>query len=67
MSTEDGVVAEPVELWRWDTEWPADTVEFCPTPPYRHLLLCGTYRLREDQPADVTPEGATAGGVLLCL
>ena len=58
MSVGTGGGTAPVELWRWDSEWPADTAEFCPTPPYRHLLLCGTYRLREGQPDNVSPEGA---------
>ena len=49
---------EPRLLWSWDTEWPADTAEFCPVAPYRHLLLCGTYKLRHGQPAGVAPEGA---------
>uniref|UniRef100_A0A8C4M1B9 Diphthine methyltransferase n=1 Tax=Equus asinus TaxID=9793 RepID=A0A8C4M1B9_EQUAS len=37
-----------------DTEYTADSVEWCPLEGCRHLLACGTYQLRkpEDQPAD---------------
>ncbi|XP_046949656.1 diphthine methyltransferase [Lynx rufus] len=37
-----------------DTEYTADSVEWCPLEGRRHLLVCGTYQLRkpEDQPAD---------------
>jgi len=54
--------SEMALLWRWDTEWPADTAEFCPLPPYRHLLLCGTYKLLEGQPADIAPEDCRRDG-----
>ncbi|XP_043247199.1 diphthine methyltransferase-like [Amphibalanus amphitrite] len=67
MSAEVGGGAAPVVLWRWDSEWPADTAEFCPMPPYRHLLLSGTYRLREDQPADIPPEECQRDGRLHLL
>ncbi|XP_037082962.1 diphthine methyltransferase-like, partial [Pollicipes pollicipes] len=54
-------------LWSWDTEYPADTAEFCPLPPYRHLLLCGTYKLRDGQPPDQAPEACRRDGRLHLL
>uniref|UniRef100_A0A8W4FEW1 Diphthine methyltransferase n=1 Tax=Sus scrofa TaxID=9823 RepID=A0A8W4FEW1_PIG len=37
-----------------DTEYTADSVEWCPLEGCRHLLVCGTYQLQkpDDQPAD---------------
>lgn len=29
----------------WDTEYSADSVEWCPIAEYQHVLLCGTYQL----------------------
>lgn len=47
-----------------DTEYTADSVEWCPLEGRRHLLVCGTYQLRkpEDQPAD--PESKVCGVLL---
>ncbi|KAG8518612.1 Diphthine methyltransferase [Galemys pyrenaicus] len=33
-----------------DTEYTADSVEWCPLEGYRHLLACGTYQLRKEEP-----------------
>ncbi|XP_062874174.1 diphthine methyltransferase [Trichomycterus rosablanca] len=32
----------------FDTELSADTVEWCPLPQYKHILVCGTYQLQKD-------------------
>ena len=32
-----------------DTEYSADAVEWCPIQSYHHVLLCGTYQLKEQQ------------------
>lgn len=32
-----------------DTEFTADSVEWCPLEGSRHLLACGTYQLREPE------------------
>ncbi|XP_029168154.1 diphthine methyltransferase isoform X2 [Nylanderia fulva] len=34
-------------LDEFDTEFPADSVEWCPTEPFRDILVCGTYKLIE--------------------
>lgn len=31
-----------------DTDYPADSVEFCPAQGYQNILACGTYRLVEE-------------------
>lgn len=36
-------------LTTFDTVLPADTVEWCPVEPYRHILACGTYELIKDK------------------
>lgn len=36
----------------FDTELSADTVEWCPVPPYHNILACGTYQLHKG------PDGA---------
>ncbi|KPJ08337.1 WD repeat-containing protein 85 [Papilio machaon] len=30
---------------RWETGYSADSVEWCPVPPYNNVLVCGTYQL----------------------
>ena len=30
---------------RYDTEYSADSVEWCPNVPYRDVFVCGTYQL----------------------
>ncbi|XP_036863420.2 diphthine methyltransferase isoform X1 [Manis javanica] len=42
-----------------DTEYTADSVEWCPLDGCRHLLACGTYQLRKpgDQPAGPGSKG----------
>ncbi|XP_039753846.1 diphthine methyltransferase isoform X1 [Pararge aegeria] len=30
---------------KWETTYSADSVEWCPVEPYRHVLVCGTYQL----------------------
>jgi diphthamide biosynthesis protein 7 len=29
----------------WDTEYSADSVEWCPVSPYQNIFVCGTYQL----------------------
>ena len=33
------------KLHVYDTEYSADSVQWCPIPGYQHVLLCGTYQL----------------------
>ncbi|XP_011635859.1 diphthine methyltransferase [Pogonomyrmex barbatus] len=32
-------------LATFNTEYPADTIEWCPVEPFRNILACGTYKL----------------------
>ncbi|EGW07289.1 diphthine methyltransferase isoform X2 [Cricetulus griseus] len=51
-----------------DTEYTADSVEWCPVEGCQHLLVCGTYQLRtpEDQPAlDVSEPQVRLGRLYL--
>ncbi|EFN62072.1 WD repeat-containing protein 85 [Camponotus floridanus] len=36
-------------LDEFDTEFPADSVEWCPAEPFRDVLACGTYKLIENK------------------
>jgi diphthamide biosynthesis protein 7 len=38
----------------FDTFYPADSIEFCPSPQYSQYFVCGTYKL-EEQKVDPTP------------
>ncbi|XP_061752715.1 diphthine methyltransferase isoform X2 [Nerophis ophidion] len=38
-----------------DTEFNADTVEWCPVYSYHHILACGTYQLLPQEEEDVPP------------
>ncbi|XP_028174453.1 diphthine methyltransferase [Ostrinia furnacalis] len=41
---------------RWHTRLNADSVEWCPVEPYRHLLVCGCYHLsNEDKEKEAGP------------
>ena len=35
-----------------DTHYPADSLEFCPTPGFQDLFACGTYKLLDQQEGD---------------
>jgi diphthamide biosynthesis protein 7 len=37
----------------WDTEYSADSVEWCPIAPYQNVFVCGTYQLAQNQNAEV--------------
>lgn len=37
-------------LFRVDTEYSADSVEWCPDPRYKDLFVCGTYQVIAPQP-----------------
>uniref|UniRef100_A0A1B6GR75 methylated diphthine methylhydrolase n=1 Tax=Cuerna arida TaxID=1464854 RepID=A0A1B6GR75_9HEMI len=36
-------------LISWDTEFSADSVEWCPVDKFQHVLVCGTYQLVEGE------------------
>lgn len=36
---------------KFDTGYPADSVEFCPAPGLADILVCGTYKLLEIEDA----------------
>lgn len=33
----------------FDTHYPADSLEFCPTPGFQDVFVCGTYKLLDQQ------------------
>lgn len=37
----------------FDTEWSADSVEFCPHPDATDIFACGTYQLQQEPRPDV--------------
>ena len=42
-------------MFPFDTVWPADAAEFCPTEGYRDIFVCGTYKLL-DEPSNPSNE-----------
>lgn len=34
-------------ICKWNTEYSADSVEWCPVEPHKNVLVCGTYELAE--------------------
>jgi diphthamide biosynthesis protein 7 len=36
-------------LHTWDTEYSADSVEWCPIAPYQSVFVCGTYQLAQTE------------------
>jgi len=44
----------------WDTEYSADSVEWCPISPYQNIFVCGTYQL--DTTANTEVEKREAEG-----
>ena len=50
MTTESAVRGTQVEtLHKVDTDYSADSVEWCPIEGYQHILLTGTYQLEQTQ------------------
>lgn len=49
----------------YDTDYPADSLEFCPQPGYQDLFVCGTYKLLKDDEGDGTKTQKRIGGCLL--
>ena len=46
---------------KFDTEWPADSVEFCSHPACYNIFVCGTYKL--EQAADTSNPGSSESDV----
>ncbi|KAF8168091.1 WD40-repeat-containing domain protein [Crassisporium funariophilum] len=40
----------------FDTVFPADSLEFCPTPGLQDIFVCGTYKLDDQAPAPPIPD-----------
>lgn len=47
---------EVKHLFSWDTEYSADSAEFCPIPLFEDYLAVGTYQLADPEKALDTPE-----------
>jgi diphthamide biosynthesis protein 7 len=46
----------------FDTVFPADSLEFCPTIGYQDIFVCGTYNLLEQSPSQ-SESGEVGSGV----
>ncbi|XP_041363596.1 diphthine methyltransferase-like [Gigantopelta aegis] len=55
---------EPTILQIVDTRLCADSTEWCPTENKQNILLCGTYQLQEDEPAEAAGGGQVRIGKL---
>ncbi|KAI0724560.1 WD-40 repeat-containing protein [Cerioporus squamosus] len=42
----------------YDTDWPADSTEFCPHPYAQDIFVCGTYKLEQSQYGELRTEVA---------
>lgn len=40
----------------FDTDWPADSTEFCPHPSALDIFVCGTYKLEQSQTNEVASD-----------
>lgn len=48
-------MSSPSSIQSFDTNYPADSLEFCPISDYQDYFVCGTYYLQKDeQPQDST-------------
>jgi diphthamide biosynthesis protein 7 len=45
---------EAASLSKIDTDWPADSLEFCPRAGATDIFVCGTYKLEESKPPTTT-------------
>jgi len=45
-----------------DTILPADSVEFCPHPDASNVLVCGTYKLQDEQASQPSDSTSTTPG-----
>lgn len=45
--------AEPM---KFDTQYPADSVEFCTSPGYERIFVCGTYKLIKQTTAQTSAD-----------
>lgn len=39
-------------LYKYDTEYSADSVEWCPHSPHKNYFVCGNYQLAENEKGD---------------
>ena len=42
-----GITMEAASFSKIDTDWPADSLEFCPQAEATDIFVCGTYMLEE--------------------
>lgn len=56
-----------VTLDSFDTEYSADSVEWCPTSGYHHLFTCGTYQLKKKDESGIEQVSATFTIIVYCL
>lgn len=53
------------KLQSWDSVYSADSVEFCPVSPYRHVFLCGTYQLTDTNTTEKASLEKRKGSIML--
>ena len=49
---------EATSLAQIDTEWPADSLEFCPHAEAADIFVCGTYKLEESSEGQSEASGS---------
>lgn len=49
---------EAISLSQIDTDWPADSLEFCPHAGAADILVCGTYKLEESTEGESESSGS---------
>jgi len=56
-----GFNMEAASLSQIDTEWPADSLEFCPHVEVADIFVCGTYKLEESTEDQSETSGSAKG------
>src|SRR5258706_5659631 len=57
-----GITMEAASFSKIDTDWPADSLEFCPHAEATDIFVCGTYKL-EESTSTTGGESETSGPV----
>lgn len=57
------MISSPSTLHSFDTDYPADSVEFCPSTGYQQYFVCGTYFLETNKEDTASVDADTAAPV----
>ncbi|XP_028027962.1 diphthine methyltransferase isoform X1 [Bombyx mandarina] len=52
-------------ICKWNTEYSADSVEWCPVEPHKNVLVCGTYELAESDEDQLAQKQTRLGKIFL--